>query len=100
MKNIVPFPIRFDFDADDKRHVDLSHPKSHLTLGQYQNCRIPVSAPITPIVFVKFILRNFYNTAYHLYEADLDLPVTYFGESITEGEQAIPHLRLHKLKIA
>jgi hypothetical protein len=47
MKNIVPFPLRFDFDCREAVVVEADHPKSHLTLGQYQNCRIPVSAPIT-----------------------------------------------------
>ena len=32
-RNIVPFPIRFDFDSVFK---ELEHPKSHLSLGQYQ----------------------------------------------------------------
>lgn len=58
-KNVVPFPIRFDYSSDDSKHIDVDHPKSHMTLGQYQNCRIPVFAPITPIVFAKFLLRNF-----------------------------------------
>ncbi len=93
-KNIVPFPIRFDYSSDDEKHVDIHHPKSHLTLGQYQNCRIPVFAPITPIVFVKFILRNFYNTAYCSYELRMELPTTFFESSITSNEQSIPHLVL------
>lgn len=45
MRNIVPFPLRFDFDCREEVVVEMYHPKSHLTLGQYQNCRIPVSSP-------------------------------------------------------
>ncbi len=45
-KNIVPFPVRFDYDARDDQRQELAHPKSHLTLGQYKNCRIPVTAPM------------------------------------------------------
>jgi hypothetical protein len=41
-KNVVPFPIRFDFSADADKFVELHHPYSHLTLGQYENCRISV----------------------------------------------------------
>ena len=66
-KNIVPFPIRFDYDCRDEVVVNITHPKSHLTLGQYQNCRVPVSAPLTPYIFALFILRNFYNTAFNKY---------------------------------
>jgi hypothetical protein len=99
-RSIVSFPIRFDFELDDTKHIDVSHPKSHLTLGQYQNCRIPVSAPLTPILFATFILRNFYNTAYYLHEAALNIALTHFGETISNGEQAIPHLRLTKLQAA
>ena len=57
-KNIVPFPVRFDYNARDSLHQELVHPKSHLTLGQYENCRIPVTAPMTPLWFIDFILRS------------------------------------------
>jgi hypothetical protein len=59
-RSIVAFPVRFDFD---KRHLEIErddHPSSHLTLGQYDGCRIPVSRPVTPCWFMDFILRNFY----------------------------------------
>lgn len=59
-KNTVPVPVRFDFNAD--RIASKSpHPESHLTLGQFRNCRIPVSAPVSPLVFVDFVLRSFYS---------------------------------------
>jgi len=28
-RNIVPFPIRFDFNADEDRYIDVDHPYSH-----------------------------------------------------------------------
>ena len=59
-KNIVTFPIRFDFERRDIP----KHPKSHLSLGQYKNCRIPVFGPIMPKTFIVFILKNFYNSFY------------------------------------
>ena len=59
-RNTVAFPIRFDYNARDDTHKEITHPKSHLTLGQYQSCRIPVTAPLTPEHFMDFILRNFY----------------------------------------
>lgn len=93
-KNIVPFPIRFDFDLADRKHIDVIHPKSHLTLGQYRNCRIPVVSPLSPVAFIRFLLRNFYNTAYKLYEQQIGVEMTHFADSITVNEQKIPHLRL------
>lgn len=62
--NIVPFPVRFDFSSDEKKFVEIHHPYSHLTMGQYENCRIPVSSPLGPLTFGSFILWNFYNTAH------------------------------------
>ena len=59
-RRIVPFPLRFDFDAREGVFEPLIHPKSHLTLGQYEDCRIPVTSPLTPKWFIDFILRNFY----------------------------------------
>ncbi|MCC8913491.1 DUF2290 domain-containing protein [Xanthomonas euvesicatoria] len=95
-KNIVPFPIRFDYSSDDEKHIEVNHPKSHMTLGQYQNCRIPVFSPVTPIVFAKFMLRNFYNTAYCAYESRISIQATFFPGCITENEQGIPHLVLSR----
>lgn len=87
MKNIVPFPLRFDFDGREEVVVDGDHPKSHLTLGQYQNCRIPVSAPLTPYHFIGFILRNFYNTAYRKYCSKIASFSHCFDISITNQER-------------
>lgn len=57
-KRIVRFPIRFDFDPDN--HKSPYHPKSHVTLGQFDNCRIPATHPVAPHPFLIFIARNFY----------------------------------------
>ena len=57
-KNIVTFPIRFDYNRSDIQ----GHPNSHLSLGQYKNCRIPVYGPIMPKIFINFILKSFYNS--------------------------------------
>lgn len=58
--NVVTVPLRFDFNIDDNRHVEIDHPKSHLTLGMYQNCRIAVSSVISPKRFIYFVLNSFY----------------------------------------
>ena len=64
-RSVVSFPLRFDYH--DRGDQELVHPKSHLTLGQYRNCRIPVSAPMSPFWFMDFVLRNFYHTAFLRY---------------------------------
>lgn len=91
-KNIVPFPIRFDFSNDEAKFVDVHHPYSHLTVGQYQNCRIPVSAPLSPLGFGGFILRNFYNTAFRRYSDNIPISALAFDRTITKAEERIPHL--------
>jgi hypothetical protein len=91
-KNIVPFPVRFDYSDDPAKFVDVHHPYSHLTLGQYQNCRIPVCSPLGPIAFGKFILRTFYNTAFRKYSEDIPSSSLVFANTITENERKIPHM--------
>ena len=93
-RNIVPFPIRFDFNADEARYVDVDHPYSHLTLGQYQNCRIPVCSPVDPLTFGGFILRNFYNTAFRQFSDDIPVPGFRFARTISANEQQVPHVVL------
>ena len=91
-KNIVTFPVRFDFSDDQKKFVDIHHPYSHLTLGQYQNCRMPVCAPLGPLVFGGFILRNFYNTAFRKYSEKIPVSKLAFIDTITSNELNIPHI--------
>ena len=91
-RNIVPFPLRYDYDARTGRYVDLVHPKSHLTLGQYEHCRIPVSAPVTPHWFIDFLLRNFYDTPAQRYADGMPSSEDSFGESITSRELRVVHV--------
>lgn len=91
-RNIVPFPVRFDFNDDKKKFLEIHHPYSHLTLGQYENCRIPVCSPLGPHVFGGFILRNFYNTAFRKYSEEIPVSTVSFAKTITPKEQEIPHL--------
>lgn len=60
---------------------------SHLTIGQYKNCRIPVVRPLTPSQFITFILRNFYHTAYNKYCQKLTQYNFSFDATITKSEQ-------------
>lgn len=59
---VVPVPMRFDFDSREGVAINVKHPVSHLTLGQYEHCRIPVMRAISPSEFVDFVVRNFYST--------------------------------------
>jgi hypothetical protein len=90
-RNIVPFPVRFDFSDDEARFVEIHHPYSHLTLGQYENCRIPVCSPIGPLTFGGFILRGFYNTVFRKYSERIPSSDLAFAKTITANERKIPH---------
>ncbi|MBS0428592.1 MAG: DUF2290 domain-containing protein [Proteobacteria bacterium] len=91
-RNIVTFPVRFDFSDDVGKFVEIDHPLSHMTLGQYKNCRIPVCSPLTPLAFGSFILRNFYNTAFRKYTDQLPTSALSFHKTIAANERKIPHL--------
>ena len=93
-RDVVPFPIRFDYDANDDRHREVTHPRSHLTLGQYEHCRIPVTAPTTPYRFIDFILRNFYHTASRSYADKMPISGEVFGQSIAPAEQRLVHVSI------
>jgi hypothetical protein len=91
-KNILPVPIRFDYDPGN--HKELDHPKCHLTLGQFENCRIPVCSPITPSTFITFIIRNFYNTAFRKFTDELKFSSTLFNKTITVAEKKVLHIAI------
>jgi hypothetical protein len=91
-KNIVHFPVRFDFDVDPGKHIDVRHPKSHLTLGQYPNCRIPLAAPLSPARFISFILRNFYHNGFYSSGLDSINCAFAFPDTISASERRISHL--------
>ncbi|MCQ9157035.1 DUF2290 domain-containing protein [Acidomonas methanolica] len=91
-RRIVPFPLRFDFDAREGVYIDVAHPKSHLTLGDVKGCRIPVSAPLTPRWFVEFVLRNFYQTETHDFVGGLPQHKIKFPTSITANETGLMHM--------
>lgn len=99
-KNIVPFPLRFDYDSREGVAVELDHPLSHLTLGQYANCRIPVSSPLTPFAFISFILRNFYNTAYLKFCEKIRQFNDAFPETIIGEERNVIHIQVPNRKFA
>lgn len=90
-KRIVTVPLRFDFDSGEA-FVPVEHPKSHLTLGQYKNCRIPVSSAVSPYQFMEFILRNFYHTVQNKSCVKLTKYTDKFEKSIVSEEEALVHI--------
>ncbi|MCB1176071.1 MAG: DUF2290 domain-containing protein, partial [Leptospiraceae bacterium] len=92
-KNITSVPLRFDYDPFN--FLAVVHPSSHLTIGQYKNCRIPLKSPITPNIFIDFILRNFYNTAKRKFSKELSFDLkTLFPDSIDREEKKILHISI------
>ena len=89
---VVATPMRFDYDNRDDVVKDLEHPMSHLTIGQYQNCRVPVVRPLAPSQFISFIIRNFYHTAYNRYCDQLTTYNDLFDITITDDERNIVHV--------
>jgi hypothetical protein len=93
-KNIVPSPFRFDCDCREDVAKPVEHPKSHFTLGQYENCRIPVSAPVIPYCFISFVLRNFYHTAYTKYADNMPHYEDAFNETILSLERKLVYFQI------
>lgn len=91
-RRIVPFPLRFDFDSRDGVHVDMFHPRSHMTLGDVEGCRVPVTSAMTPRWFFDFVIRNFYQTKKRDLVACLPKHFLHFSRSITAGEQSLIHI--------
>lgn len=88
----VRFPIRFDYDISDSKHVVKDHPKSHLTLGDFAECRIPATSPLTPSQFFDFILRNFYYRAFQKYCPTITEGGGVFAEDIHGEERRVIHI--------
>lgn len=74
----LSFPIRIDFDngkLKDEKHnpvVPGEHSPSHMHLGFVEGCRIPITRPISPKVFFKFLIENFYRHFYEEHKRDID----------------------------
>ncbi|MBF0337217.1 MAG: DUF2290 domain-containing protein [Nitrospirae bacterium] len=81
-EKVIPFPLRFDYDKSDENFIQCDHPYCHSTLGNYDNCRIPVCSPLSPNRFIQFILRSFYFDKYKecfsddMFSCDLNLERT------------------------
>ncbi len=86
-------PLRFDYDIDNDVCKPVEHPVSHFTIGQYKNCRIPVSSAITPNQFITFVVANFYNSSQYRFNLSPFADKTCFEESMFEEERSMIHLR-------
>lgn len=91
-QNVVTVPVRFDYDPEAA--VDYDHPACHLTIGQYKNCRIPVSGAVSPFFFINFLLRAFYNTSHRKFSSNIHEGLQLFGETITSRERRHMHVQL------
>ena len=91
-RRVIALPLRFDFDSDERRHVEVDHPKSHLTLGEYRHCRIPVTSPLTPRCFIEFLLQQFYRTRDHDFKSAMPYLPGNFGRCATRAEQNAVHV--------
>lgn len=88
----MPVVLRFDFDADEAAFVPITHSYSHLTLGQYPNCRIPVSGPIPPWVFVSLVLRNFYRRCFEKLRPERIFSEISFERTLGRDEEDASHI--------
>lgn len=93
-KGTVTIPIRFDYDDRPGVSRNVVHPTSHLTLGQYKECRIPVNAGVSPSGFMNFILRSFYSLGSA--QAGIEFPeiTPLFPSVITEDEMRLVHIEV------
>lgn len=89
---VVTVPLRFDYDNRAEVARPIEHPISHLTVGQYKNCRIPVTSAITPYFFLSFVLRNFYHTATQKDDYKLSSFKEYFNKEIFNEELREIHM--------
>jgi hypothetical protein len=93
-KNVIAFPIRFDYNSSEKIFREIEHPYSHATFGEYEHCRIPVNSPLTPSIFINFILRNFYNHALREKNRLFKISDERFDDTITKKETNILHFNI------
>lgn len=96
-RRIVSVPLRFDFDIDVAVCRPVKHPISHLTIGQYKHCRIPVSSALTPYQFLNFIVMNFYHTAYEEFCDKFSVFKDCFEDTIFDEERQIIYMQTPQL---
>ena len=91
-KDVLPVVIRADYSRAPEES-EVHHPYSHITLGGYKNCRIPVDRPISPMKFVRFIMEHFY------YVPSSQLEFNFNIENIVNFEEHIAEIDTKKSRI-
>ncbi len=81
----IGFPIMIRMDYDPENHVECEHPKSHMTLNNLEECRIPLKAPLSLGSFAEFVFWQ----VYHIRTPDLKC--VHFGQTITDLEKEMVH---------
>jgi len=88
--------FRFDYNLDD--FEECLHPKTHLHLGSFKNCRIPVISPLKIATFFSFIIKNFYSVTYKSFQEHLKINKGLYNKegdfSITVTDNEMKHLHL------
>lgn len=91
-QKVVTVPVRIDFDGRPDVSASVTHPVSHLTLGQYTHCRVATTSPMTPHHFFDFILRSFYSTPVGHMNVELVGSCASFDRTITADEEHLVHV--------
>ncbi len=91
-KYVVSTPIRIDYAPND--HEEIEHPKTHIHFGQIEGCRIPMTSPLMPNKFFKFIFYNFYNSFYKRDLKEYNFNSESLGKTITNLEVSHGHLHI------
>ena len=91
---VTPFVFRFDFDSTIDTETRMPHPSSHFTMADYENCRIAVSGPLTPCLFLNFVIANFYDTAEHNYSSGMPRFNARFANTVRDEEMDAIHIVL------
>jgi hypothetical protein len=81
-------PMRFDFDP---RAAGAGHAASHLSLNGL-DCRWPVTAPLSPGHFVRFVFSQFYPHLFTALPFIREWPVNHQSQTITSREEAGLHV--------
>lgn len=81
----IPVFLRVDYDP--KSHIECDHAATHLTISNYETCRIPIQNVVSFSEFVRFVL-------FHFYGRKLEMPIFRIDKNntITELERKMIHL--------
>ncbi len=92
----LPVPLRFDYAPHS--FVNMAHPRSHLHISQYADCRLPLCSPITPNMFIGFILRNFYAKKFQedFNTKNFVIEDVFRSRTISVEEERFMHINLHQ----